>query len=122
MCPHRSSRRFLPMIAIGTPAYSLVQALTRAATAERVAIVLSPVSVTGTALTIRKFQNHRYTADELVRIGTLSQEVLNVLRQAILDRQNIIFSGGTGTGKTTLLNALAAFIPDEERVALRFAS
>jgi pilus assembly protein CpaF len=82
----------------------------------RVAIVLSPVSVTGTALTIRKFQNQRYTADELVRIGTLSPEVLRVLRQAVVDRQNMIISGGTGTGKTTLLNALAAFIPDEERV------
>ncbi len=82
----------------------------------RVAIVLSPVSVTGTALTIRKFQNQRYTADELVRIGTLSPEVLRVLRQAILDRQNMMISGGTGTGKTTLLNALAAFISDDERV------
>jgi pilus assembly protein CpaF len=82
----------------------------------RVAIVLSPVSVSGTALTIRKFQNQRCTADELVRIGTLSPDVLKVLRQAALDRQNMIISGGTGTGKTTLLNALAAFIPDEERV------
>jgi len=82
----------------------------------RVAIVLAPVSVTGTALTIRKFQNQRYTADELVRIGTLPSEVLKILRQAILDQQNIVISGGTGTGKTTLLNALAAFIPDEERV------
>ncbi len=82
----------------------------------RVAIVLSPVSVGGTAVTIRKFQNQRYTADELVRIGTLSPEVLAVLKQAVLDGQNTIISGGTGTGKTTLLNALAAFIPDEERV------
>src|SRR5439155_11095278 len=82
----------------------------------RVAIVLSPVSVTGTAPTIRKFQHQRYTADELVRIGTLSPEVLRVLRQAILDRQDMMISGGTGTGKTTLLNALAAFIPDDERV------
>src|SRR5713101_9281603 len=82
----------------------------------RVGIVLSPVSVTGTALTIRKFQNQRYTADELVRIGTLHPDVLRVLRQAVLDRQNMIISGGTGTGKTTLLNALSAFIPDEERV------
>ena len=82
----------------------------------RVAIVLSPVSVGGTALTIRKFQNQRYSADELVRIGTLAPEVLTALEQAVLARQNILISGGTGTGKTTLLNALAAFIPDEERI------
>lgn len=82
----------------------------------RVAIILAPVSVSGTALTIRKFQNQRYTADELVRIGTLSPEVLKVLQQAVLDGQNMIISGGTGTGKTTLLNALAAFIPDDQRV------
>ena len=49
-------------------------------------------------------------------IGTLLPDVLKVLRQAVLDGQNTIISGGTGTGKTTLLNALAAFIPDEERV------
>jgi len=84
----------------------------------RVAIVLAPVSVSGTALTIRKFQNQRYTADELVRIGTLSPEVLKVLQQAVLERKNTIISGGTGTGKTTLLNALAAFIPDDERVTI----
>jgi pilus assembly protein CpaF len=82
----------------------------------RVAIVLSTVSVGGTVLTIRKFQNQRYTADQLVRIGTLSTQVLTALEQAILARQNILISGGTGTGKTTLLNALSAFIPDEERV------
>ncbi len=84
----------------------------------RVAIVLAPVSVGGTALTIRKFQNQRYSADELVRVGTLTSEVLTLLRQAVINRRNILISGGTGTGKTTLLNALAAFIPDEERIVV----
>jgi pilus assembly protein CpaF len=82
----------------------------------RVAAVLAPVSVGGTTLTIRKFQNRRYNAEELVRIGTLTADVLALLKNAVLARQNILISGGTGTGKTTLLNALAAFIPDEERV------
>jgi pilus assembly protein CpaF len=82
----------------------------------RVAIILSPVSVAGTTLTIRKFQNQRYGAEELARIGTLTPEILALLRSAVLDRQNILISGGTGTGKTTLLNALAAFIPDDERL------
>ena len=82
----------------------------------RVAIVLLPVSVGGTAISIRKFQNRRYNAEELARLGTLTAEVLTVLRNAVLARQNILISGGTGSGKTTLLNALAAFIPDEERV------
>jgi pilus assembly protein CpaF len=84
----------------------------------RVAIILSPVSVTGTAITIRKFQTKRYTADELVRIGTITSSVLCELRRAVLSRQNVLISGGTGTGKTTLLNALAALIPEEERIVV----
>jgi pilus assembly protein CpaF len=84
----------------------------------RVAIVLSPVSVGGTSVTIRKFQNKRYHAEELVRIGTLPPEVLLALKEAVLARQNILIAGGTGSGKTTLLNALAAFIPDSERLII----
>jgi pilus assembly protein CpaF len=84
----------------------------------RLAAVLAPVSVGGTALTIRKFQTKRDNAEELVRIGTLTREVSDYLRGAVESRQNILISGGTGTGKTTLLNALAAFIPDEERVVV----
>ncbi len=84
----------------------------------RVAIVLFPVSVGGTSVTIRKFQNRRYNALELVRVGTLSAEVLQELEKAVLDRQNILIAGGAGTGKTTLLNALAAYIPDNERLVI----
>jgi pilus assembly protein CpaF len=82
----------------------------------RVAIVLSPISVAGTTLAIRKFQNKRYNAEELVRVGTLSGDVLAILQEAIRNRQNILISGGTGTGKTTLVNALAASIPDDQRI------
>ena len=84
----------------------------------RVAAVLPPCSVTGTVLAIRKFHGPRYNAEELVRIGTLTPELLEQLRRAVETRQNILISGGTGSGKTTLLNALAAFIAREERIVL----
>ena len=84
----------------------------------RVAAALPPVSLGGTTLTIRKFQGRHFTADELVRIGTLTADQLHVVREAIEARDNILISGGTGTGKTTLLNALVAFLPAEDRLVL----
>jgi pilus assembly protein CpaF len=84
----------------------------------RVAAVFPPCSVTGTILTIRKFHAKRYTADELARTGTLTLGLLKVLREAVENRRTILISGGTGTGKTTLLNALASFIPENERVVV----
>ena len=84
----------------------------------RVAAVFPPCSVGGTTLTIRKFHTRFFTADELVRIGTLTPEVLALVRAAITNRENILISGGTSTGKTTLLNAFAAFLPAEDRVVL----
>ncbi len=82
----------------------------------RVAAIFPPCSVNGTTLAIRKFQSRKYNADALVEVGTLTPEVLAELRKSVHARQNILISGGTGTGKTTLLNALAAFIPEGERV------
>jgi pilus assembly protein CpaF len=84
----------------------------------RVAAVFPPCSLGGTTLTIRKFQTHFFTAEELVRIGTLSPHVLASLVAAIHERRNILISGGTSTGKTTLLNALAAFMPKDDRVVV----
>ena len=84
----------------------------------RVAAILPPCSVGGTTLTIRKFQTRFFTADELVRIGTMPQEVLDEVRSAIEQNRNILISGGTSTGKTTLLNALAAFLPKGQRVVV----
>lgn len=83
----------------------------------RVAAVLPPCAVTGAILTIRKF-TRRYSLEDLVEVGTLSPELATELRRAVASRQNILVSGGTGTGKTTLLNALAALIPDEDRIAV----
>lgn len=84
----------------------------------RVAAVFPPCSVGGTTLTIRKFQTRFFTAEELVRIGTMTPDVLAHIRAAIAKNENILISGGTSTGKTTLLNALAAFLPASDRVVL----
>ena len=84
----------------------------------RVAAIVPPCSVGGTTLTIRKFQARFFTADELLRIGTITRQQLDVARSAIDARQNILISGGTGTGKTTLLNALVALLPADDRLVL----
>ncbi len=84
----------------------------------RVAAVFPPCSVRGTTLTIRKFQSKFFTCQELVRIDSLTEELLAVLKEAVGTHNNILISGGTGTGKTTLLNALSAYIHDDERVVL----
>lgn len=81
----------------------------------RVAAMFPPCAVTGPALTIRKF-TRRYGLDDLVEIGALSPAQAAALVQAVESRENILISGGTGTGKTTLLNALAARIPNAERL------
>ncbi len=84
----------------------------------RVAAVIPPCSVGGTTLTIRKFHSRFFSGEELVRSGTLSQTLLDCFRDAVAGRRNILISGGTSSGKTTLLTALAAFISDNDRVIL----
>ncbi|MEQ1574283.1 MAG: ATPase, T2SS/T4P/T4SS family [Vicinamibacterales bacterium] len=81
----------------------------------RVAAMFPPCAVGGAVLTIRKF-THRYSLEDLVTIGALTTDVADGLVAAVRTQQNILVSGGTGTGKTTLLNALAAHIPDTDRV------
>jgi pilus assembly protein CpaF len=76
-----------------------------------------PCSVDGPTLTVRKF-THRYTLQELVGVGTLTHELAAQLTLAVRKRKNVLISGGTGTGKTTLLNALAATIPAQDRIVL----
>jgi pilus assembly protein CpaF len=77
-----------------------------------------PCSVDGPTLTVRKF-THRYTLQELVDCRTLTADLPRTLTEAASCRCNVLISGGTGTGKTTLLNALASTIPGEERIVLR---
>jgi len=83
----------------------------------RVAAMFPPCSVDGPTLTVRKF-THRYTLGELVSVGTLTKTLADELVAAVRCRRNILISGGTGTGKTTLLNALAATIPADDRIVL----
>jgi pilus assembly protein CpaF len=82
----------------------------------RVNAVLPPLSLSGPLLTIRKFAKRRLGAAELSRLGTLTEETVDFLDRCVRARLNILISGGTGTGKTTLLNVMSASIPEEDRV------
>ena len=84
----------------------------------RVAAIFPPCSIGGTTLAIRKFSAQLFSVDELVHIGSLTPPALSILRTAIADRKNILISGGTSTGKTTLLNALAALIDPADRLVV----
>jgi pilus assembly protein CpaF len=82
----------------------------------RVNAVIPPLSLSGPLLTIRKFAQHRFDLAELVKIGTLSADAQDFLHRCVEAELNVLISGGTGTGKTTLLNALSAAVPNAERI------
>jgi pilus assembly protein CpaF len=82
----------------------------------RVNVIVHPLSIGGPFLTIRKFSADPYKVDDLINFGTLNPQVAHFVRQCVLGRLNIVVSGGTGTGKTTLLNVLSSFIPSDERI------
>lgn len=82
----------------------------------RINVVLPPVALNGPILTIRKFPEKPLTMEQLTAYGSVTPEVAGVLRSLVLAKYNIFICGGTGSGKTTFLNALAGFIPGEERV------
>ena len=84
----------------------------------RVAAVLPPCSLGGTTLTIRKFHARFWTCEELVRVGMITPDVVDLVRDALANRDNILISGGTGTGKTTLLNAFATLLPTSDRIVV----
>jgi pilus assembly protein CpaF len=84
----------------------------------RVAAVIPPCSVNGVTLTIRKFNARHFGVEDLVQAGTLERWLANQLETYVLARKNILIAGGTGTGKTTMLNILGKFIPSDERVLL----
>ena len=82
----------------------------------RVHAVLPPLSLSGPLLTIRKFPKRRLNADDLVRLGTLTPETADFLDRCVKARLNVLISGGTSSGKTTLLNIVSASVPEEDRV------
>jgi pilus assembly protein CpaF len=82
----------------------------------RVNVIIPPLIPRSPVITIRKFRSDRYGISDLVDNGTLSEQANEFLRTCVQLRLNVVVSGGTGTGKTTLLNALSAFIPERERI------
>ncbi len=88
----------------------------RLADGSRVNAVIPPLAFSGSTLTIRKFAKDPFTVDDLIGFGTLTPEMAELLRACVEARLNVIVSGGTGTGKTTLLNVLSSFIPEGERI------
>jgi pilus assembly protein CpaF len=82
----------------------------------RVNAVIPPLSIDGPALTIRKFSADPYQADDLISFGTLTRQVVDLLDACVRGRLNMLVSGGTGAGKTTTLNVLSSFLPDDERI------
>ena len=89
---------------------------TRLADGSRVNIVLPPASLDGPAVTIRKFSKVPYTMERLMELGAITEEAGSYMELAVKQKKNIFISGGTGSGKTTFLNALSAYIPSTERV------
>ena len=82
----------------------------------RVNAVIPPVAIDGPSITIRKFRKEKLTVDDLIRFGSLTQNMADFLQACVAARMNIVISGGTGSGKTTLLNVLSGFIPEDERI------
>jgi pilus assembly protein CpaF len=82
----------------------------------RVNAIIPPLSLVGPVVTIRKFSASPFTVDDLVRFGTATADMFDFLRACVEARLNVFVSGGTGSGKTTTLNVLSSFIPNDERI------
>lgn len=88
----------------------------RLADGSRVNVVLPPISLNGPTMTIRKFPKEKMTMERLIEVGALSEDAAEFLKRLVKARYNIFVSGGTGAGKTTFLNALSDYIPQQERI------
>ncbi|MBN2784902.1 MAG: Flp pilus assembly complex ATPase component TadA, partial [Pontiellaceae bacterium] len=88
----------------------------RLADGSRVNAIIHPLSLIGPCITIRKFSKDPFTVEDLIGFGTMTREIADFMRVCVLLRKNIIVSGGTGTGKTTLLNVLSSNLPNDERI------
>jgi pilus assembly protein CpaF len=82
----------------------------------RVNAIIPPIALNGPTITIRKFSKDPLTVDDLIRFGTATPEMFTFLQACVKARLNSVVSGGTGSGKTTMLNVLSSFIPDDERI------
>ncbi|MBL8850819.1 MAG: Flp pilus assembly complex ATPase component TadA [Planctomycetaceae bacterium] len=82
----------------------------------RVNAIIPPLAIRGPCLTIRKFPAYRFTMDDLIELGSMTAAAAMFLRACVVDRRNVLVSGGTGTGKTTMLNVLSGFIPQRDRI------
>jgi pilus assembly protein CpaF len=79
-------------------------------------VIVHPLAIGGPFMTIRKFSKDPYTVDDLISFGSFTPQVAHFINQCVKGRLNVVVSGGTGTGKTTLLNVLSSFIPTDERI------
>jgi pilus assembly protein CpaF len=82
----------------------------------RVNAIIRPLALCGPTITIRKFSKKPYTVEDLIRFGTMTKEIAEFMAACVVGRLNIVVSGGTGSGKTTYLNVLSSFIPNDERI------
>src|SRR5207245_686235 len=82
----------------------------------RVNAIIPPLALKGPTLTIRKFSRDPYTMNDLITFGSISAEAAQFLAACVEGKLNVLISGGTGTGKTTTLNAMSAFVPHDERI------
>lgn len=89
---------------------------TRLEDGSRVNIVLEPIAIDGSCISIRKFPKRPITMQDMIDIHSVNEEITEFLKKLVKARYNIFISGGTGSGKTTFLNALSAYIPAEERI------